>query len=434
MRRTVLLLTASVIILLGLILASGRNEETEDNDSVTLEFWTQEDPNRDAIENRYVEEFMAANPEITINRVTHSSEKIFDLVLNAFAANAGPDIFNMQIEQAYSYIINDRVASVDYESAGYIDAEDMAAQYMTGTLDSVIARGDIYGIPLELTNWAFYLNKRVFTDAGLDAEKDYPRTWEEVADISEKLTLRNGQVITRRGFDFRYPYYLISIIPMVEQLGGTLVSEDGKTAIIGSDAWINFLTYMQEWGPSGRNLGSPTYKNARKLFNMDRNEIGMCLSGLYQAARIRSDNPEFYESDDWMVVPFPVFENALNDVANTFYGQYYMVNSRNSDRDIKTAWKFISYMMSHDEEYLKTVNIVPPTIKLMESETFRNTPYSDIFVNDLARARAVYTAENGPKMEVLIKEAVESVMLSGISPVQAHATLKAKAQELLNES
>ena len=44
------------------------------------------------------------------------------------------------------------------------------------------------------------------------------------------------------------------------------------------------------------------------------------------------------------------------------------------------------------------------------------------FVNDLARAHVVYTAENGAKMEELVKEAVESVMLTGIAPVQAHAT------------
>jgi multiple sugar transport system substrate-binding protein len=69
----------------------------------------------------------------------------------------------------------------------------------------------------------------------------------------------------------------------------------------------------------------------------------------------------------------------------------------------------------------------------MNSETFKNMPYSDVFVNDLARAHVVYTAENGAKMEELVKEAVESVMLSGISPVKAHATLKAKAQELLDE-
>ena len=432
MKKSYLLTLAVLTVLTFNVSASGQQSASEDG-PITLEFWTHEDPNRDAIETRYVEEFMASHPNVTINRVTHSSKKIFELVLTAFAANAGPDIFNMQIEQAYSYISNGRVAPVNYEAAGYADASEMESQYMTGSLDSVTVDDEIYGIPLELNNWAIYLNKRIFADAGLNAETDYPKTWEEMADISEKLVLREGEIITRRGFDFRYPYYLISVIPMVEQLGGKLVSDDGETAIINEDAWIKVLTYMQEWGPNGRNLGSPTYKNARKIFNMDNNDMAMCLSGLYQEARIRSDNKEFYDSGEWMIIPFPTFEDAVNDVASNYYGQYYMVNAQNSDRKIATAWEFVSFMMSHDEEYLKEVNIVPPTKKLMESETFKNMPYSDVFVNDLARANVVYTAENGAKMEELVKEAIESVMLSGISPVQAHATLKAKAQELLNE-
>jgi multiple sugar transport system substrate-binding protein len=434
MKKSVLVLLAALLALPCQIFANGQQDKVDDNSPIVLEFWTHEDPNRDALENRYVEEFMAANPNVTINRVTHSSKKIFELVLTAFAANAGPDIFNMQIEQAYSYIINERVAPVDYEALGYSGPEEMMNEYVDGSMDSVYINNDVYGIPLELNNWAIYINKRVFADAGLDAEKDYPKTWEEMADISEKLVIRDGEIITRRGFDFRYPYYLISMIPMVEQLGGKLVSDDGKTAIIGDEAWINFLTYMQEWGPNGRNLGSPTYKNARSLFNMDNNDVAMCLSGLYQEARIRSDNQEFYDSGDWMIIPYPTFKNAVKDVASNFYGQYYMVNAQNTDREIEMAWKFTKFMMDHDEEYLKAVNIIPPTKKLMSSKTFKDMPYSDVFVSDLARANVVYTAENGAKMEEFVKEAVESVMLTGISPVQAHATLKAKAQELLNEN
>lgn len=433
MKKTLLLLLAVLILLPGQIFAGGQQESEDENSPITLEFWTHEDPNRDALENRYVEEFMAANPGVTINRVTHSSKKIFELVLTAFAANAGPDIFNMQIEQAYSYITNGRVAPVNYDAIGFSDAQEMIDQYVDGSMDSVFIDGEVYGIPLELNNWAVYINKRVFADAGLDADTDYPKTWEEMADVSEKLIKRNGEIITRRGFDFRYPYYLISMIPMVEQLGGQLVSDDGKTAIINDKAWIEFLTFMQEWGPNGRNLGSPTYKNARKVFNMDNDDMGMCLSGLYQEARIRSDNQEFYDSGDWMIIPFPTFENAVKDVASAYYGQYYMVNAQNSDRETAMAWKFIQYMMDHDVEYLENVNIIPPTKSLMSSDTFKNMPYSDVFVDDLARAEVVYTAENGAKMEELVKEAVESVMLSGISPEQAHATLKAKAQELLNE-
>ncbi|GAB1455497.1 hypothetical protein MASR2M48_08040 [Spirochaetota bacterium] len=77
------------------------------------------------------------------------------------------------------------MAPVDYRSAGFRNLKDMQAKYMTGMLDPVIEGGKAYGMPLELTNWAIYLNKKIFRDAGLDPMKDYPKTWEDVMTVSE---------------------------------------------------------------------------------------------------------------------------------------------------------------------------------------------------------------------------------------------------------
>jgi multiple sugar transport system substrate-binding protein len=430
---------AAMIMILALVLSlfvapifAGGAEEKEDG-PVTLTFWTHEDPNRTEIEERYIVEFEAANPNITVERVTQSSTKIQELILTAFAANQGPDIFNMSIEDEYAYIANGRVASVDAVAAGYTGMDALKDSYSPGSLDPVTLDGKVYGLPLELTNWSIYINKAIFREVGLDPEKDYPKTWEEMADISEKLVIRDGDIITRRGFDFRYPYYLVSFVPMVEQLGGQLISDDGKTAIVNDAAWIKFLDYMRAWGPNGRNLGSPTYKNARKLFNMNNNDISMMLTGLYQQGRIRADNPDFYNSDDWMVVPFPVFEDAVNDVAACYYGHYYMVNSQKSEAQQAASWKFISYMLSHGEEYLQKVNIIQPTKILLSSDTYTGMPFSSVFSEDLDRGHIVYFGEESAKLQELIKGAVESVMLSGVSSEKALATLRAEAQELLDD-
>jgi multiple sugar transport system substrate-binding protein len=237
-------------------------------------------------------------------------------------------MFNLEIEDEYAYIVNRRLAPIDFKAAGYSSVKAIYDAYLPGVLDSASYEGKLYGLPLELTNWCIYINDRIFRDAGLDPAKDYPKTWEEMVEVSEKIVIREGQIIKRRGFDFRYPYYLVSTVPMVEQLGGKLISDDGKKAIINDEAWIKFLTFMKEWGPNGRNLGSPTYTNARKLFNKDKNDIAMCLSGLYQAGRIRKDNPEFHKSGEWRVIPFPVFKNAVKNVAANYYGHYYVVNAQ----------------------------------------------------------------------------------------------------------
>ncbi|HBL36997.1 MAG TPA: ABC transporter substrate-binding protein, partial [Firmicutes bacterium] len=181
-------------------------------------YWTHTDDNRTRIENRYIAEFTKMHPDVEIKRVVNEASKMGDIVLTAFAANNGPDLFNLPIEQEYGYMMNHRVAPVDYKLLGYKNWAALKDDYADNTFDAVTMKGKIYGLPLEVTNWSIFINKKIFRSVGLDPEKDYPKTWEEMADISEKLVLRNGDIITRRGFDFRYPYYLVSFIPMVQQL------------------------------------------------------------------------------------------------------------------------------------------------------------------------------------------------------------------------
>jgi len=400
---------------------------------IELVFWTHEDPNRTPLEEKYIQEFEKMYPNVKITRVTYPSKKISEVILTAFAASKGPDIFNMEIQNEYPYIVNGRVAPIDLEALDLKSFEELKKEYVEGALDPVTYDGEIYGLPLELTNWAVFVNKKYFREVGLDPDKDYPKTWEEMMEVSEKLVIRDGEILKRRGFDFRYPYYLTFFLPMVEQLGGKLISDDKKTAIVNDDAWLKVLKYMKEWGPNGKNLGSPTYTNARKLFNKDNNTVTMCLSGLYQIDRIRADNPEFYESGEWMIIPFPVFEDAVNDVRCNYYGHYYMVNAQSSKEKQYWAWKFISFMLSHPEDYLLNVGLVQPKISLINSEVFKNYPYADVFIKDMEKSHSVPLLINGPQFNQLIREAVESVMLTDTTPEEALKILKEKANELLKE-
>jgi len=413
--------------LLLIVAANAAESKTE------ITYWTHEDPNRTEIENRYIKEFEKANPEVTIKRVTSPSKKMAERVLTAFAANQGPDMFNLQIEDEYAYIVNGRLAPIDFKAGGYPSVKAIYDAYLPKVLDPVTYEGKLYGLPLELTNWCLYINDRVFKDAGLNPDKDYPKTWEEMVTVSEKIAIREGEIVKRRGFDFRYPYYLVSMVPMVEQLGGQLISDDGKTAIINDKAWIQFFEFMRAWGPNGKNLGSPTYTNARKLFNKDNNDIGMCLSGLYQEGRIRADNPEFYNSGEWRVVPYPKFAKAVKDAASAYYGHYFVVNAQKPKKNQEMTWKFIGYMLGHSEEYLAKVGLIQPTVNLMASQTFKNMPYSAVFKGDMERGKIVYYAGNSAKIQQHIREAVESVMLAGTSPEEALKNLRRKAQETLDE-
>mgnify|MGYP002515536309 CR=1 FL=1 len=429
MKKTIIALMLVLAIFVPLF-AQGTTE-VEDNSPIVLEFWTHEDAARQALEEKYIAEFCEMHPNVTVNVTKQSAEKLRELVQTAFAAGEGPSFFNLPIENEYQYIEAGRVAPCDYKTLGFKDAKDLLSYYEDGMIDAVYYDGDVYGLPLELTNWSIFMNKKVFRDAGLDPETDYPKTWEDMVEVSKKIIIRDGDIITRRGFDFRYSYELTYFVPMVEQLGGSLSETEG---CVNKDAWVKALTFMQNWGPSGENLGSPTLTAARKLFNKDNNDIAMANTGLYQEARILSDNPNFYNSGEWMVAPYPVFKDAVKDVAGCYYGHFYMVNADKSEREQKMAWELIKYFLlteGHAEEYLTQVGLIQPTKSLMNGETYANMPYSEVFKNDFARSHIVYYKKGASEIQSQINSAIKQVMLQGVTPSDAYDALQKNVLEIL---
>lgn len=417
-------------LVLGSVFAQGANEAKSDQ-PIVLEFWTHEDASRQALEQRYIDEFERLHPNVKINVTRQSAEKLRELIQTAFASGEGPSFFNLPIENEFQYIEAGRVAPADYKTLGFKDAKDLLANYSDGMIDAVYYEGDVYGLPLELTNWSIFINKNVFKAAGLDPEKDYPKTWEDMVEVSKKIVLRDGDIITRRGYDFRYSYELTYFVPMVEQLGGSLSGTEG---CVNKDAWVQALTFMKNWGPSGNNLGSPTLTAARKLFNKDNGDIAMCNTGLYQESRILSDNPSFYNSGEWMVVPYPVFENAVNDVAGCYYGHFYMVNADKSKAEQQMAWEVIKYFLlteGHAEEYLTQVGLIQPTKALMNGETYAQQPYSEVFKGDFARSHIVYYEKGATEIQSAINSAIKQVMLQGVDPSKAYDTLQKNVLEIL---
>ncbi len=420
-----------VLTLLVPVFAQGTTEKAEDNSPIVLEFWTHEDAARQELEDRYIKEFCELHPNVTVNVTRQSAEKLRELVQTAFASGEGPSFFNLPIENEYQYIEAGRVAPADYETLGFKDAKDLLASYEDGMIDGVYYEGDIYGLPLELTNWSIFMNKKVFRDAGLDPETDYPKTWEDMVEVSKKIVIRDGDILIRRGFDFRYSYELTYFVPMVEQLGGSLSETEG---CVNKDAWVKALAFMKNWGPSGENLGNPTLTAARKLFNKDNNDIAMANTGLYQEARILSDNPDFYNSGEWMVVPYPVFEDAVKDVAGCYYGHFYMVNADKSEREQQMAWELIKYFLlteGHAEEYLTQVGIIQPTKALMNGETYASMPYSDVFRQDFADSHIVYYGKGATEIQSAINSAIKQVMLQGADPAATYDALQKNVLEIL---
>ena len=250
-----------VFSVISLLLSCQRQAE-----EVVIEYWTHADEKREELEARLIDEFESKYPGIKVERRVLSSAELLDMVPSSLEAGEGPVLFNLPSEEISSLLISGALEPVD---SSILDT----SLFIDGSFEGVTLGDKIYGIPREYINWCLYVNKAALDEAGLPL----PRTWEDIVGIAESLSVHDGPILRNRVFDFRYPYYLTFFIPMVEQLGGSLVGPDGSF-VYGDEAWIKALSFMQEWGPLGKNLGSPTLVNARTLFNTE--DSLMCLSGL----------------------------------------------------------------------------------------------------------------------------------------------------------
>ncbi|MBN2552945.1 MAG: extracellular solute-binding protein [Spirochaetales bacterium] len=419
-----------------LLLAAGglpvfATPQVEETGPVQIIYWTDEDPNRTPLEERLIAEFQQQHPNVSVVRETGPSKKMAEKLLTAFAAQKGPDLFNWAAEDEWPYIEAGRVAPVDLKAIGYASYKALQDDYIPVTFKGALFDGKIYGLPQQISNYAIFINNKYCREVGLDPAKDYPRTWAQMVEVAEKLTIRDGQVIRRRGFDFRYPQYLYFWAPMAQQLGGTILSADRKSAAVNTPPWIKLLQYTAVWGPNGRNLGSPTYKNARATFNKDDNSVAMCISGLYQVDRIKAENPALVPHVS--VVPYPRFQNAVSDNGTAVYGHYHMVNASSAPAVQKASWGLAMSFSSAAEETLDKVGNTIPSKKLLETAVYKNKKFANVFIADMAKSDFVFLHVKGPQIQDVLKEMVEGVMLSEVPPAEAAERGQQKINDLLKQ-
>ena len=137
-----------------------------------------------------------------------------------------------------------------------------------------------------------------------------------------------------------------------------------------------------------------------------------------------------------MVVPYPVFKDAVKDVAACYYGHYYHVNADATEAQQYWGWELIKYFLltpGHAELYLTQVGLIQPLKTLMNGDVYKSMPFSDVFSADFARAHIVYNGKNSAAIQTAIDTAINNVMLQGVDPKQAYKDLQKTVLELLND-
>jgi multiple sugar transport system substrate-binding protein len=352
--------------------------------TTTIKVWLHDHPPRIAIDRAIVAEFEMANPDIKVQYDVIPVGEYGQKLLTAFASGSGPDVFMNSILLVSQYQSAKILAPVDFAALGYSDEKALTSQYLTG-FDGIRFGGKIYGLPIEVSNWVCYANNAIWKDAGLDPDKDFPKTWEALPAVVEKLTKRDANgVPTRRGFDFLWPnrnMFWFVLSSMFHQQGKDMVdAQTGKMAF-DTPAGQRAVQYMIDYVNKYR-LGGPQYGDARADFLAGR--LGTeCSFGLFGIPQVKAANLQY------TIKPAPRFADAISDNGFDAYAFYMMVNARSAPANQKAAWKYARMYLDRSVELFEKAGLFVPRREVLASPGYTSNPDIGLIVGELKKAKFV---------------------------------------------
>jgi raffinose/stachyose/melibiose transport system substrate-binding protein len=330
-------------------------EPTEE--PVTIEWWhiQNNDPGL-SLWQAVADEFMAANPNVTIDITVQENEAFKQALQTSLQAGDVPDIFQSwgggglreQVDAGLVMDITDAAAEFDAEFNG------AAASMME--IDE-----RMYGVPFDLGIVGVWYNKALFEEAGIDGP---PATWDEM--LEDVQTLKDAGItpISLAAGDkwpamFWYGYMALRIAgaDVMQQAG---VNENfNDPAFVQAGEELQRLIDLEPFQPGY--LATPWDGPDGAAAVLANSEAAMMLMGHWAPGTMSANGPDLAANGDlgWFI--FPEVEGGAGAATDAFGGGNGFAVGKDAPPE---ALEFLEYLSSVDvaNRVGSEANLLPTTV------------------------------------------------------------------------
>ncbi|MGH2366738.1 MAG: extracellular solute-binding protein [Chloroflexota bacterium] len=336
------------------------------------------------VDQRHFPEYQAQNPHVEVEFSLVKDSELTEKITTLFVAGSAPEIYNPFSGPSAGFLDRGWAAEIDYRAIGLGSAQKLQDAYAwPGALDGWKWQGKFYGLPTEISNYCLYINNRLFRKAGLDAERDSPRDWDQMLEVARRLTVRDGGQITQRGFDLDYGRPHLHWTGHAHQLMGPFMTEDGKVTI-NTEGAARTLQYWADWGIKHQ-LGSAEMPRPGSTFHQE--QLAMWVSGSWYAPGVKRNNEALF--NDMTIKPFPRWKDKKYDHGTNVYGYAMLVSSQAKPEVRAEAWKLAWFLSGYPIEHLIAGGLFQPKRDFVESAAFKgfkDIPSMDVFLEDMKKS------------------------------------------------
>lgn len=388
--------------------------------AVEIEYWQYFFGARVTAMEQLIENFEAANPDITVKMTHFPYADYRTKVAAAIPAGEGPDV----VQLFYGWLNDYKAASlIQPLPADSFDADTIDAEFFP--MVSAMREGDNYwALPTAVRSLALFYNTRLFDQAGIDGP---PETLDEMLEIGAQLTKRDGagnitQAGLTMGMTAQDHHWFRE--GLVRQFGGEPYLNDYTTVNYNTPEGISAMEFYVGLGEEN-GIGAVGFMDEpQAAFKAGR--AGMHIDGSFRIGSLNKTR-----GLKWAVTELPATGEGMRSNYSSYWVNAITTKAENEKYD--AAVKFMQYVTSDEamQIWLDVVGELPakPSVGLTEANS--NDATYGPFIRGLAYANTTKFVNESAQRQLLI-DAVERVKLQGMSVADSLAIAAAAEQELLD--
>lgn len=376
---------------------------------------------------QYVEEYMKSHPDVEIEVRSVAFEDLLKKIIIDHTAGLPSDVYVL-----YS------LWGVELVRSGILDEPPKDIQnavkllFSKPAIDGATINGKVWGVPIEVDNYALVYNKKLLAEAGF---KKPPQKWIDLVRMAPKLTRKNPDgSISQYGFAFLAGWDSAVVHPYLALLysnGGTFLSKDFKECLLDRKEAIEALEAELELFKNGAT------NTAASAFNFPNGTIAMMIMAPWYETSLKVGFKDKYQ-EIVGVVPIPYLKKPAT------CGYTWLIGVDSASKNKKQAWDFIRWMTIHTmssgatrmgELMAKNIGAIPPRRSDLDKfPNELNDLYTQTFVKELIHTIQEPNVAQGQEIKTALMREIVETWNGRKTAEQALKDAKKKIDKILSEN
>ncbi len=389
--------------------------------AVEIEYWQYFYDARVKAMEKLIENFEAANPDITVKTTHFPYADYRTKVAAAIPAGQGPDV----VQLFYGWL-NDYVEArlIQPLPADVFPLEQIETEFFP--MVAAMRQGDAYmALPTAVRSLALFYNERLFKEAGIE---NPPANLDELVEIAKKLTKRDAagnltQVGITTGMTAQDHHWFREVL--VRQFGGDPYSDDYTKVNYTNDAGLAALKFYTGLEKEHGVTAVGFMDEPQAAFKAGR--AGMHIDGSFRIGSLDKTR-----GLKWGVAELP--EGPTGTKSN--YSSYWVngITTKAQGEKYDAAVKFMQYLTSDEamQIWLETVGELPAKPSAALTDKNVKDPVYGPFISGLGYAHTTKFANESAQRQAMM-DMVQRTALEGQALRDSLEQAAAEEQKVLDD-